>query len=153
MVSPRFHDPNKHAANINIISPAPHPTLINHHLHLVLRTQPHMPIGEIHLRMKMKTRVMAMMALTMACFWPHNLLNFCHSYPKSMMSNPQTMISQTSLATGETQTILQSQMPNTIICLIPMLNAHLAHKPKSIGLLSTRIAVMPPSPDPLATDG
>ena len=50
---------------------------------------------------------------------------------------------QTSLATGETQTILQSQMPNTIICLIPMLNAHLAHKPKSIGLLSTRVPTHP----------
>ena len=132
MVSLKFPALSKHAANIDITSPTPHPTLVNHHLHLVLRTQPHMPIGEIHLRMKMKMRMMMMMALMMTCFWPCNLLNFCHSYPKSMMSNPQTMVSQTSIATGELPTTIQ---------LAPMLNAHLAHKVKSIGLPSTHVPI------------
>ena len=35
MVSLRFPAPSKHAANINVTNPAPHPTLINHLLHLV----------------------------------------------------------------------------------------------------------------------
>ena len=146
MVSHMFPAPNKHATNINATSPAPHPTLINHHPHLLPMC---MLIGGVPLTMEMRMGMMktwmkltAMMSLMMTSSQPPNLLNSHHSYPESTMSNPQTMICQTSLATGETPIILQSPMASTI-CLTPMLNDQLAHGPKSIGLLSTCVPTHP----------
>ena len=134
MVSPRFPTLSKHATNIGITNPTPHPTLINHLLHLVLLTQAHMLIGEIPLRMTVKTRMMMMMVMPMTCFWPPNLLNSCHSYPKYMMSNPQIMIFWMLPATGE----IQMRIP-----LIKMLNAHLKHEPRLTGSPSTRSPTHP----------